>query len=102
MGVHVCIATTTPEDGRLADETLLQRVWLLAVAALEAGKGLHGFILAPLSSTKLNYFLNSTQFLQIIPHSMNCENRKQMMKRTTSFGFWQQNSKVTQNILQKI
>lgn len=35
MDVNVCIATTTPEDGRLVDETQLHRAWLLAVAALE-------------------------------------------------------------------
>lgn len=58
--LFVCIATITPVDGRVVDETWLHWAWLLTVAALDAGEGLNSELWAPLSITKPAYFLNST------------------------------------------
>lgn len=55
----VCIATNTPEDGRVVDET-----WLLAVAALHAAHSLNTQLWAPLSAAKPAYFLNYTPLLK--------------------------------------
>lgn len=60
MCLHVCIATITPEDGRVVDETWLRGAWILTEAALDAGEGLNSELWAPLSTTKPAYFLNST------------------------------------------
>ena len=60
MILHVCIATITPEDGRVVDETWLRGAWAPTMAALDAGEGLNSELWAPLSTTKPAYFLNST------------------------------------------
>lgn len=56
----MCIATITPEDGRVVDETWLHGARLLAVAVSDAEEGLNSELWAPLSTTKPAYFLYST------------------------------------------